>query len=296
MTGEPDPACALASVGWEAVAGFHPVSGGWDTHLWRFETGDGRHHVLRMYRAGSSLAEYLAAIARNEVAALRGLAAAGIPVPAVEAEGELDGAPFTVQSWIEGEPLMDLIGRRPWQVLRLGERFGRLQARLHEVRPAGVVELDERQWLTKLRRPPLVEALRRAAVPDAFCHLDYHPMNVMIDGRKLTVLDFTNARMADRRLDLAKTRLLLLISPLPPSRLNPLLQVFRRLFARGWERGYRAEAGQFPLSPLFEAGATALHLLDVESAVRDGRGWATVADIHTIRRHYGLQLRAAGLA
>src|SRR4030042_1376357 len=55
-----------------------------------------------------------------------------------------------------------------------------------------------------------------------FVHMDFHPLNVLSDGRNITgVVDWTNAAAGDARADLAWTVTLLRMGPLPPSRLRP---------------------------------------------------------------------------
>src|SRR6185312_3099976 len=93
------------------------------------------------------------------------------------------------------------------------------------------------------------------------------------------VLDFTNAALADRRFDLAVTRTALLSAPAPPSPLRPAIAVLRRLLASAWERGYRAEAGDFPRDAVFEAAALGRYYTETASAVAEGRGWATARDV-----------------
>ena len=105
------------------------------------------------------------------------------------------------------------------------------------------------------------------------------------------MLDFTNAAVADRRFE-AVTRTLLLVAPAPPSPLWPVLGLARRLLASAWERGYRAEAGDFPRAPVFEAAAISRYYVDAAGAVADGRGWATERDVTRLRVAYE---RAFGL-
>ena len=53
-------------------------------------------------------------------------------------------------------------------------------------------------------------AARFRAVPDSLVHMDYHPLNVMVDGVRVTgVLDWVNADVGDRHLDAAMTAVIL---------------------------------------------------------------------------------------
>ena len=45
-----DPREALRSLGYTDATDPQPVTGGWDTGLWRFATDDGSQHALRIFR------------------------------------------------------------------------------------------------------------------------------------------------------------------------------------------------------------------------------------------------------
>jgi Ser/Thr protein kinase RdoA (MazF antagonist) len=123
-----DPVGVLQTLGLEAAEPPQPVPGGWDTALFRFRTADGAWHALRVFRSGEE-----AARARRERVSIRAAAAAGIPVPRVEAAGDWQDLPAVVLSWVPGMTLIDALQRRPWAVQRLGKAFGRMQAAIHAV-------------------------------------------------------------------------------------------------------------------------------------------------------------------
>jgi hypothetical protein len=110
-----DPRDVLAGLGWRAASGPLRLTGGWDTLLWRFWTGDGADHVLRVFHLPRAQD-----IAHRERLALDACARAGVPAPRVEATGEYRGLPLTVQSWCPGAPLLTLVERRPWTLLAWG--------------------------------------------------------------------------------------------------------------------------------------------------------------------------------
>ena len=289
---DPDPYDVLRALNYEAATQPTVVTGGWVTLIWRFATADGAHHVLRLYR--TSTPEDLARASAEE-AALSDATAAGIPVPVVEASGFFDGQPAFVQSWMSGRPLLDCVTEKPWQLGRLGNRFGRLQARMHTVplhdsRPAGHI-------IGSFGNARLDEAFAAVNNPTSFCHFDFHPLNVLAAGGHPTaVIDFTTAGAGDRRLDLGLTKATLVAGPLPPSPIKPILQMLRSLFAKAWQEGYTAEAGNFPLTPLFEAAGAAVYATVFAEAVRDGRGWGSTKDVEAMRKYMITKLTAAGLS
>ena len=270
------------------------MTGGWDNHLWRFATDDGAEHVLRVYREAGPEAEARAA---NEAAAMQAASSSGVPVAVNETIDTFEGAPAFVQSLVPGVTLLDAIKRRPWRLAALAREFGAQQARIHRGAPGDAVRRAHAvNARVALGAGPLADALAREAQIDALCHLDYHPLNVLASGGSITaVLDWTNAAFTDRRADLAFTETALLRIPLPPSPVNPLLTAIRRLLHRHWREGYRAEAGDFPLTPLFQAASVMMYLTDLEAAVREGRGWASAADVETMRAEGDRLVRAAGI-
>jgi len=78
------------------------------------------------------------------------------------------------------------------------------------------------QWL--IDHPPLL-------APDVICHGDLHPLNLLIDGDHITVLDWSSALVGPTAHDVAFTSLLLAEPPLAvPGRLQPAV----RFLGRGW--------------------------------------------------------------
>jgi aminoglycoside phosphotransferase (APT) family kinase protein len=292
----PEPSALLAAAGWPEPRSVTRITGGWDTLMWRVVTPDGGAHALRAYRPGPG--RDVRGTARREVAALRATAGAGLPVPAVEASGELGVVPFLILSWMPGRPLLDSLAREPWRFWKLGRAFGRLHARLHGVAPPQELRPPTPTiWARRIKDTALADAVAHTAISDTFCHFDFHPLNVLAArGRLSALLDFVNATVADRRADLGVTEAQLVVAPAPPG--GPpaaVMSVARRLLARAWRSGYRAEAGDFPLNSLFAAWGAAYYLVGLDEAVRDGRGWATQADAAAVRQYIAAHARAASL-
>src|SRR5262249_30969090 len=67
---------------------------------------------------------------------------------------------------------------------------------------------------------------RPAPGREVICHGDLHPFNVLVDGDRVTVIDWTASLIADPAYDLAFTWLLLSDAPLDvPGALRPVLHV-----------------------------------------------------------------------
>jgi aminoglycoside phosphotransferase (APT) family kinase protein len=290
----PDPRRILAAAGWDAAGEVRAVSGGWDTRVWRFTAADGREHGLRLYRKGQDLEAQIVR-ANHEAAAIAAAVNAGIVAPTVEASGVFDGAPFMIQHWLPGRQMLDRIERTPWRVWTLGIAFGALQAEFHRLKPPGIRSVETIEGSVAASYPELVEALAPSIHADAFCHLDFHPLNVLQEGGRITgVVDFANAAISDRRADLGLTQAILVAAPLPPGPARAVMQVARRVFVRAWRTGYVRKAGDWPLTPGFEALGGAHMLAEITRATDEGRGWAKPEDLAALRKYVDAKMRAAG--
>jgi aminoglycoside phosphotransferase (APT) family kinase protein len=292
---EIDPRAIITALGFPEVQALAPVLGGWETSLWRFDTPDGQRHALRVYPGPQ-----YARAAHREGAALRACIDAGVPVPAVEASGQWEGRPLLVIGWCQGATLLAAMLRRPWSIWRLGLSFGRLQAQIHRVPPpAALLEGAPHNWVLwgAYQRPEVFVRMQGVALSTtSLIHLDYHPLNVLTDGRRFTgVIDWSNAAAGDRRADFARTATLLLTASPPPGPSRLIVRAVRRLFYLAWRRGYVSEAG--PLGDLapFLAWAGVTRLQDLEDARSRPQSWASEDDFVAARRWVERWKRQAGI-
>jgi aminoglycoside phosphotransferase (APT) family kinase protein len=212
--------------------------------------------------------------ARKETIVQRAVAAAGFPTPFVRAAGGPDdglGLAFMVMDRAPGGPaLSGLDGLSPAAVPRLLRQIPDLlatsMARLHALDP-GLVR-DELEQLREVPvtvdgllavlvrfagafgRPDLADAGRWLADhppgpgADVICHGDLHPFNLLADGDRVTVLDWSTALLAPRAHDVGFTSLQLSEPALRvPGWQRPLVRIFGRVLARRFVRGYQRRAG-----------------------------------------------------
>lgn len=279
-----EPRRVLDALGFAGASEPVAVPGGWETLLWRFTTPDGGEHALRVYcLAGAEQAAW------RERVAMEACAAAGIATPRVEAAGACEGMPAIVQTWCPGESLMDRISKHPWSMPRLGREFGRLQARLHGIAAPPELAVDApRDWLSRVlpRHAHLAERLLAASTAsDRLVHLDYHPLNVIVDGATTSIIDWAYAAAGDARADLALTAVALEIAPAPRSRLGPLLRLSRKIAMRQWRASYRDVAGSMPDYRPFMAWACAFRYRVTDATLGRPGVWATPKDQEELQRH-----------
>ena len=212
--------------------------------------------------------------ARKETIVQRAVAAAGFPTPFVRAAGGPDdglGLAFMVMDRAPGGPaLSGLDGLSPAAVPRLLRQIPDLlatsMARLHALDPGLVrAELEQLRevpvtvdgllaalvrFAGAFGRPDLADAGRWLAdhppgpASDVICHGDLHPFNLLADGDRVTVLDWSTALLAPRAHDVGFTSLQLSEPALRvPGWQRPLVRIFGRVLARRFVRGYQRQAG-----------------------------------------------------
>jgi aminoglycoside phosphotransferase (APT) family kinase protein len=272
----PDPRAILDALGWSARAEtITPVAGGSDTALWRVER-DGHAYALRLFRAGEG------AVARREERAMR-LTVPGVPIPMVRAAGVCEDRPALLIDWCPGRTLLDALRAEPRRAWALARSFGATQARLHAATPPAALREGGRPWIDWVGAGAgALGARLRAVASDtpSVLHLDYHPLNVLVDaGRVSGVIDWANVHVGDRRADVARTLTLLLLAPLPPDGSVRLLRALARALAAGWRRGYRAVAGPLGgMAPFYAWAGTAL-INDLAPRVDRPGGWLRSAHL-----------------
>jgi aminoglycoside phosphotransferase (APT) family kinase protein len=284
-----DPFVILAALGVTDATAATPVSGGQDTAIWRVDRPGGRY-ALRLFAPGEERK------CAREVATMRAAEAGGIPIPTVHAEGTWRGRPALLLSWCPGQTLFAALRERPLRVWTLGAMFGRMQARLHTIPLPEVPPYKPDQWLdwggpldTPLRERLLAVARR----PLVLCHFDYHPLNVMTDGNRVTaVLDWPNGLPGDPRADLART-IVLMQFVRPPMR--PHEEALVRCFLRAWWHGYHRGRGSLGAMAPFYAWAGDVTVRDQEQKIgRPGIALQS-ANLDPLRRWTDGWKRRAGI-
>jgi aminoglycoside phosphotransferase (APT) family kinase protein len=214
------------------------------------------------------------------------------------ADPEILGGAFLIMERRPGWPL--LAARR----LGISRLLVETQLRLHALDPdvllealerevrgsSALVMLDghleqlqarvDRHTLDGLR--PAMSWLRDHCPPPggvrAICHGDFHPQNLLCDGRDITaVLDWPNVLVTDPAYDVAATRMILALAPLGILPMNPprrwLLETLRRfllaLYLRGYRRRGSVDASVFAY---YEAVACMRGLVRVSEARLTGAG------------------------
>ncbi len=287
-----DPREVLTALGVDHVNEVAPFSGGWGTALWKVRLDD-RSYALRVFGPGAFRAR------DREAWLMRLAAAAGIPVPEVHAAGAWTDRPALLVSWCAGRTLVDELRENPARARELGVALGRVQARIHQIRVPLLPGEKPDAWMdwAGTTEPTLRARLRAMSRDDdRLLHLDYHPLNVLVDDRGVSgVIDWTNARAGDPRADVARTDTILRILPLPREMAAVLDPRTRARLARAYRDGYREVAGPFVDLAPFLAWAGAALVDDLAPRVGQPGFWLTNAHLAQIARLTGRWRRRIGI-
>jgi aminoglycoside phosphotransferase (APT) family kinase protein len=242
--------------------------GGFDTLVYAFELRDAPPLldgplVLRIYRDAQGPMR-----AEREGCVQNALAALGFPTPRVLltcVDRSVLGGAFLIMQRLRGRVMLDaFFGPR---ILRMPALLAELQVRLHELDPLAFAhrlaaarcpsqlpsvnselaalqtriadaQLDglasARAWVGAHRPPPAVQSV--------ICHGDFHPLNILLDGRGVSgVLDWAGAKVADPMWDVGATVALLTQGPLAlPALLHRPATTVRRWLAERYLTSYAA--------------------------------------------------------
>jgi aminoglycoside phosphotransferase (APT) family kinase protein len=213
--------------------------------------------------------------ARRETAIQRAVAAAGFPTPVVRAAGGPGdglGNAFMIMDRAPGTPLLSGLSITG-ALARSRALFGEIprllsstMMHLHALDPelvrgqlvatgATIVSISSmlaviRQRAAEFGRPDLLQAAQwlidHPARPsaDVICHGDLHPFNLLRDGSRVTLLDWSTALLASRSYDVACTSLALSEAALEvPGWLRPPVRWIGRRMAARFRRSYERGSG-----------------------------------------------------
>lgn len=284
-----DPYAILASLNITDAGQVQPLTGGFDTAIWRVMWHD-QPYALRVFRPEQK------PVSEREVAAMQAAAAGGIAVPQVIKQGTWEDRPVLLLSWITGKTLRDQLMAQPYRLWQLGTAFGRTQAAIHQLSaPAG---MDATQWIEWAGDEPELKA-RLYDLPSrrtALLHLDYHPLNVMADGGQISgVLDWANARAGDPRADFARTYSILRVEVYTPGNDSLAIAIMRRALERAWRTGYVQAGGQLDEMALFYAWAGAAMIRDLSPRIGKPGFWLQDHHLDPVRQWRDRWKREAGI-
>ncbi len=177
-----------------------------------FEFGEGR--VLKLLKPSPSLDAV-----RNEARNMELARAAGLPVPRVFEVTEVDGRPGIVYEHIKGVSMDRCIKAALWRTAEFARRMADLHVRVHRAVIPGIRDVKQRLW-SKVLRSGCSEEVREQllhrldALPDGntLLHFDFHPLNLVLSGSEIYIIDWDNMCAGDPIADMARTCLISFLS------------------------------------------------------------------------------------
>lgn len=258
-----------ASVGFAETP--EPLSGGFDTTILAFRLSGAPADwegplILRVMTRGDSGPRVL-----REAAVHAALVKAGFPAPRVllhDTDLAPLGLPFLIMKRLPGETMWSAAAKTGLPAfLAIPRRLAELQVRLHRLggealregaRALGVdpammgVQADVERLHRRIARERLmgllpgadwlVDRLPAPAQGEVICHGDFHPLNIMMDGDRLSgVIDWANAVIAEPAYDVAGLcTIALYADPGVPTWARGLAGLARRLMVSRYMGVYRA--------------------------------------------------------
>lgn len=258
------PLKILQALGIEGTPAITSAPGGFDTAIWKVEH-EGQISALRVFQAGRHEE------CEREQHAMKTALVAGLPVPEIRKAGVWQDRPVLLISWLKGRTIEDELRRHPWRTWTVGLAFGRAQARLHATPAPTLPGQSADAWIfwQSEEEPALQDRLSHLQSSQAtLLHLDYHPRNVLTDGKHITgIIDWTNAHAGDPRADVARTASILRVDPL--ARTSLFKRLSARVFEQAWRAGYQREHSHLAEMPLFYAWAGTVILHDQARRYKD---------------------------
>lgn len=239
-----------------------PVTGGFWARIYSLRVTGGPPELQRDLILRIMPVEF---VARREQIVQVEVVRQGFPAPPIRLAGDAGdglGGPWMVMDRMPGRPAIpDLAG---WEAralpalvrraVRLPDLLARISARLHALDPVPLERslsatpdavANPREFLDLLQkkadglrgRPDLAAAAAwmRAHPPRppgrvAICHGDLHPFNLLVDGDRVSLIDWSAAMVADPAYDLAFTSLMIGLAPveLPRALARPVRALTRR--------------------------------------------------------------------
>lgn len=217
------------------------LAGGATGEMWKVRTPDGPL-ALRCAPTGDGMTALVAAM----VAAGH----AGLPVGEILRRAHHGGSDILLSSWLPGTTVLEALRQEPGRAHRLGQLMGEAQRTLHELpAPAdlpGVPAWHGHALDARASKGPVTSDHLGPPVGGALLHLDWHPLNILVDGDKVSgVVDWVNARAGHPLLDVARTHALMTVNPML-AMLTPQERAFLGELTRGWVVGYGPQADSIP--------------------------------------------------
>ncbi|MFT4416964.1 aminoglycoside phosphotransferase family protein [Fredinandcohnia humi] len=239
----------ISALGLEPPSKYQQILGGEDSSVWKIETS-GSVYALRILPHHRHV-QFL-----HEQQIINYVRGNGLPVPMVYSVLLVDEFSVMLMEWAQGHTVFQELQENPKNAYLLGYEFGRTQALIHHL-PCPQTEGKDRDWLTPSSQSEenIINRIDTVVTPSkkSLLHLDFHPLNVLTDGQKITaVIDWANSTVGDNRFDIARTFSILRLEG--AKHFENSSTDFAE-FEKGWSEGYKSVSGAISSLEIFYAWA-----------------------------------------
>lgn len=225
----------LCEIGISSYISYREIYGGKDSKVYRIDVKPGITYALRLLPIQKHH-QFIQEKIMLEIAKDN-----GVPVPKVYEIKTYGNYSVMLMEWGNGQTIFQEMKERPENANRLGYEFGNVQAFINSI---SVSSYDKKtiSWLSpSMEEMEILNKIPQNSLKNNLVHLDYHPLNVLTDGKKITaVIDWANATIGDYRYDISRTLSILRLEGIKHFQKNAQVIVD---FERGWRKGYEEVVG-----------------------------------------------------
>ncbi len=155
----------------------------------------------------------------------------GLPVPKLLDKTKIDGRCALIYQKINGITLIEALKKNPHNILKYSRDMASLHFEIGNTHAEGLPCNKERLLLGISRQSVLskeisdkaTKTLKKLNRGTAVCHCDFHPDNVMTDGKDYWIIDWNNSSAGCFEADVMRTYMILSHSTDPNGQLSALL-------------------------------------------------------------------------
>jgi len=182
-----------------------------------------------------------------ELRIARATSASGVKSPMVVKQVQVQGRNGLVYERVEGVSMLGMFQLQPWKVAHYGKLLAMLHTEMHERTAEVDIPGQQASLERKIRRAEALPLLVRtsllnslASMPsgDRVCHGDFHPANVLMEGKEATVIDWIDASRGNPLADVARTSIITLGAVSSSQVPNPVLKIFVKVFHSAYLEQY----------------------------------------------------------
>ena len=212
------------------------------------------NEILKLFYHYEGVQEWVA----REIKRHRLVEKTDLPVPRIKKTVQIDDRPGIVFEQIgEGKSLLETVWSRPLFFFRSARLFGELLAKIHSQkvselpsqREAMVKQIENATELSAMLREAALDALRELPDGEQLCHGDFYLSNVIVELKRVNIIDWSEATRGNPLADVACTSLGLRLKGLPRNRVegwmrNILRSSFNNTMLRRYQEFHSVELEQ----------------------------------------------------